>query len=145
MATATQTKEASSLLRISEAAAIGLHAAVLLAAYPDRFLTTREIARDLEVSDAHLSKVLQRLVQAGILEGVRGPGGGFCLAQAPYKTSLLEVYEAIDGPLSSGSCLLRTPICSRKKCIMGGLVGELNREVKRYLSQTRLSQLAERN
>ena len=132
----------SSALRISEAASLAMHAAGLMAAEPERRLSAREMAERLHVSEAHLAKVLQRLHKAGIVDSVRGRGGGFSLRRAPDKISLLSVYQAIEGKLSASKCLMGKPVCDGKRCIMGGLLGTVDTWFRAYLSGTKLSQLA---
>ncbi len=131
----------SRVLNISSAASLALHAVVLLADRPERVLPTREIASVLHASEFHLSKVLQRLSKSGLVSAVRGPRGGFMLGKAPEEITLLEVYEEIDGPLLASNCLLDTPICSGKRCILGGLLKTVNKEVRNYLARTKLSEL----
>lgn len=131
----------SGVIKISEAASLGLHAMVLLADEPGKPVSTRQIAGRLGVSEAHLSKVLQRLARAGLVVSVRGPGGGFTLAEKNGDTTLLEVYESIDGPLSDSTCLLGTPVCCGERCILGGLLEATNREVREYLESNTLSEL----
>lgn len=130
----------SNVLRISEAATLALHATVLLAASDQEPASTGEIAETLHASEAHLSKVLQRLTHAGLAKSVRGPKGGFVLAKPADAVSLLDVYEAIEGPLVETTCLLDPPICGGK-CILGGLLATVNKEVREHLSGTMLSQV----
>ncbi|MFH1730947.1 MAG: Rrf2 family transcriptional regulator [Planctomycetota bacterium] len=132
----------ASVLKVSDAASMGIHAAVLLAGQPERLVSNREIAAALKVSPAHLSKVLQRLSKAGIVRSARGPGGGFRLAKGWENLSLLKVYEAIEGRLNPENCLLHAPICGGKKCIFGGMLKRLNKEVRSYLANNRLADLA---
>ena len=132
----------SSALRISEAASLAMHAAGLMAVDPKKRFTAGEMAARLHVSEAHLAKVLQRLHKAGIVDSVRGRGGGFSLRRAPDKISLLSVYQAIEGKLSGSKCLMGKPVCDGKRCIMGGLLGTVDTWFRAYLSGTKLSQLA---
>lgn len=129
----------SQALRISEAASLALHSMVLLAAKPEGPLSTHEAAAELRVSEAHLSKVLQRLAKAGLVTSTRGPGGGFVLAKEPTEISLLEVYETIDGPLGAGECLLGDPTCRGEACLLGDLVRSVSEQMRSYLSGTRLA------
>lgn len=132
----------SNLLKISEAASMGLHAMVLLAVDPERLLNTKEAASLLDVSEAHLAKVLQRLARAGLVDSVRGPKGGFLLARQPSTITLLEVYEAIEGPIIARNCLFNTQLCDGEHCIFGNLLESVDSQVKEYLGRTKLSEVA---
>ena len=74
------------VLNISEAYSLALHSLALLASDNGRSLTTHQIASTLGASEAHLSKVMQRLTKAGFLNSSRGPGGGFALKKPPDKS-----------------------------------------------------------
>ena len=130
-------------VRISEAASLGMHAAVLLVANAGRPISTAAMASVMGVSQAHLSKVLQRLARLGLVTSVRGPRGGFVLSRRADQITLGQVYEAIEGPLSPVTCLLGRPICSGRQCILGGVVQKAGGEVGRYLDGTKLSELAD--
>ena len=131
----------SGILKISEAATLALHAGAYLASNSEGPAPTRRIASELNVSEAHLAKVLQRLSKEGLVRSTPGPKGGFNLAKPADEISLLEVYEAIEGPLGVGGCLLGEPVCKDGLCILGGLVTEVDQRVRDYLARTRLSQL----
>ena len=131
----------SSVLSISDAASLAMHAMVFLAARANRSASSREIALELNASGAHLSKVLQRLAKVGLLKSMRGPRGGFRLGRPPEQVPLLEVYESIEGPLQSRNCLLSRPVCVGDKCILGGLLETVNELVRGHLTETKLSQL----
>jgi len=130
-----------SAVRMSEAAALALHAVVLLASRPGQRLAAAEIASQLQVSEAHLAKVLQRLAKAGLVRSVRGPKGGFVLGKPEDQITLLDAYEAIEGRLSPSQCLLHVPTCGAEGCIFGALVGAVNATVRDYLANTRLDKL----
>jgi Rrf2 family protein len=132
-----------SILKISEAASLAIHAAVMMAKEPERRFHTHEIAETFSASEHHLSKVLQRLAKAGIVEGERGPAGGFMLMKSPEKITLLNIYQAIDGPIASGNCLLGKED-GQCCCIMGDMLGELHSVVFKYFNTTTLRDLAER-
>ena len=132
----------SRVVRISEAASLGMHTMTLLAAKPDRRFTTHQVAGLLPISEAHLAKVLQRLARAGLVESTRGPHGGFSLARSPEQITLLEVYEAIEGPLEETACLLGLEKCMGTRCIFGDLLTDVNRRIRKYLATKKLSQLA---
>jgi len=130
------------VLKISEAASLALHAMVYLAGRDGQPVSTRAIAETLSASEAHMSKVLQRLARTGLVRPIRGPKGGFVLGRPASRTSLLNVYEAIEGPLASSNCLFEASACRGKRCILGGLLPTVNRQVKDYLKRTTLAKLA---
>jgi Rrf2 family protein len=121
------------IVRTSEAAAIGLHGALLVAASPGERLSTSRVAAHLDISTHHCSKVLQRLPPADMLEAVRGPYGGFSLAKPAGEIELLEVYEAIDGPLQDTQCLFHRPHCRFGECVLGDMFAEVNRVIRSHL------------
>ncbi len=129
----------ASLFKISEAAALALHAAALMAGTPDRLLRTRNIAERLEASEAHLAKVLLVLQRAGIVRSVRGPAGGSKLARPAEKITLKQIYEAVEGPLKVAKCMFRKPVCGRRRCALGGFLESINRQVADKLRNTKLS------
>jgi len=131
----------SNVLKISDAASLGLHAMGLLATRPDTGFSTKQIARDLQVSEAHLSKVLQRLTKVGLAASTRGPRGGFALARSAESITLLDVYEAIEGPLVATRCLLGKRVCNGRQCILGDLLTTVDGQVRDYLATTRLADL----
>ena len=126
------------VLRISEAAVLGLHAAQLLAQCGEDMLTAQEIAGVLQCSSSHLVKVMQRLVRSGLAHSARGPHGGFRLAKPPAEISLLEVYEALEGRLPAAGCFFARQVCEGP-CMFGGLLEGINAQVLAYLTQTHLS------
>ncbi|MEA1997515.1 MAG: Rrf2 family transcriptional regulator [Gemmatimonadota bacterium] len=132
------------MIKLSEAASLALHTMVYLSANPGKQVSTREIAGDLKVSEAHLSKVLQRLCRSGLVNSVRGPKGGFTVITGYGEISLLEIYESIEGPLTDRSCLLASPVCNNGKCIFGSLLGDVSKQFRDYLSITKLTNLAGR-
>lgn len=130
------------LVKISEAAALALHVMVLMAGRRGKPISTAAAASRLSVSDAHLSKVLQRLSKAGLVDSIRGPRGGFVLGRSPGRITLLDVYETIEGRHGESGCLFDSPGCGAPRCILNGLLAKVNARLVAYLSGTRLSALA---
>ncbi|MGQ9474897.1 MAG: RrF2 family transcriptional regulator [Actinomycetota bacterium] len=125
-------------LRLSEAFILGLHAACYLAGLGGGRASTAEIARYLGVSEAHLAKVMQRLVRAGLLKSVRGPGGGFALTRQSSDISLLDIYESLEGPFSPTTCLLGRDACLGRSCVLSGLLKAVDERFESYLRETHL-------
>lgn len=127
------------LIRISEAASLGLHAAMLLARAEGDLVRTRDLGERIGASQAHLVKVLQSLARAGLVEAERGPHGGVRLARAGSEISLLQVYEAIEGPFASVECLLEKPVCDGRCCQVGRVLHRMNLELRAHLERTTLA------
>jgi Rrf2 family protein len=83
-------------MTISQTAEYALRAVLQLAASPTASLSTRQIARLARVPGGYLSKVLQTLAHAGLLESRPGRLGGFVLARPPTAISVLDVIDAVD-------------------------------------------------
>lgn len=116
---------------------------VLLATDAKRRYANPQIAERLGISGHHLAKVMQRLAKAGLVDSVSGPRGGFLLATAAQEIALLQIYEAIDGPLVEAGCFLGEPICSGRNCVLGEVLHSLHEQLRDYLSNTTLAELAE--
>lgn len=113
-----------------------VRAVLALATKPGEVVTTREIARSMDIPEAFLVKVVKALVKAGIVESVRGSRGGLKLAGRPEDLTLRHVLEAMEGPLVLNQCLLRPGACDRQprcpvhpvwKRAQGALLAELER------------------
>lgn len=129
----------SGFFKISEATVLALHAMIYISNHPDRMVSTKEIAEFHHASEAHLSKVMQRLVKAGFINSIRGPKGGFEVKKEPCKISFLELYELFEGPPDLKKCLLGTKVCAENECIFGNLLNDLNSIVMNYMENTTLN------
>ncbi len=130
------------IFKMSDAVAIGLHASMFLALEEDRGATARRIAQKFDISESHLVKVLQALNRAGLTRSTRGPGGGYRLSRPAAAIRLLDVVEAIEGPLTVQECMLNHPICKNRKCILGPLVRNINTRTIDYLREHNVKDLA---
>ena len=133
----------STMLRISEAASLAMHTMAFLAARGDEPASTKQVAEALGASAEHLAKVLQRLTKVGMVRSVRGRKGGFALGKRGAGLTLLEVYEAIEGPFVARTCLLRIPMCTGRECLLGRLVDTVNKQFVEALGGTSLARLAD--
>lgn len=94
-------------------------------------------------SATYLSKVVQALVEAGILASVRGPAGGYSLARRATAISLLDIVCALDG-IFDGRCPLTPngPCAWRGQCGNYPALLELQNDFSRLLSRITIQQLA---
>jgi Rrf2 family protein len=75
---------------------------------------TSEIARKQHIPPSFLAKIVSQLSVAGVVQTSRGARGGVSLARPSKEISLLEVVEAIDGPIALNECVL-----DPKSCVFG--------------------------
>jgi Rrf2 family protein len=131
----------TSIVHISDAASLGMHSMVLIAS-EQRKISVAAIAGRLGVSEFHLSKVLQRLAKSGLVKSSRGPRGGFTLSKNRGSVTLLDVYEAIEGPMDGSTCLLDERSCNKQGCILGDTLHSMPALFKTHLGKTRIADLA---
>ncbi len=87
-------------MKLTCASTYALHAVAYLAGQKDSRLTASHvIANKRGISERFLLKVLKPLVAARVLISVKGPHGGYRLAKPASEISILDVIEAIDGPI----------------------------------------------
>lgn len=79
---------------------------------PDRRAATSQIAEDQQIPPSFLAKIVSQLSVAGLLQTSRGARGGVSLARTPDEISLLEVVEAIDGPILLNECVSQSGVCT---------------------------------
>ena len=92
---------------ISQTAEYALRAVVVLGSQPDRPMTTQEIARVSRVPGGYLSKVLQSLGRAGLVEARRGLRGGYVLSKPLDQLTVYDVVNAVDPLKRIHHCPLR--------------------------------------
>lgn len=82
-----------------------LHCCAILAGLPaGRYLSTKALAEFHGVPKEYLSKALQHLSQAGLVDTTLGPSGGYRLARPPAELTFLDIVEAVEGPSRTFVC-----------------------------------------
>jgi Rrf2 family protein len=129
-------------MKLSRASGYALHAVAHMAAVGDgRLLTSRHIAQARGLPANFILKLLHPLVSAQILRSVKGPNGGYQLARPASKITVLEVVEAVDGPLRGQTDLVgegADALNSQLEAIWGDVLDH----VRRHLGKVRISELA---
>lgn len=93
--------------------------AVLTARWPDGRVTSAELADEGNIPSHYVSKVMRRLVLAGLVDAQRGHHGGFVLARAPGTITFLAVLEAVDFQAESDECAFGLGRCNpRAPCAL---------------------------
>jgi len=129
------------ILAITEAA---IRTMVYLAsAAPGRKVPRREICREQQIRPAWLIKSVRPLIERGLVSAARGVGGGFELAKPAESITLLEIVEAVQGPILFNQCLLEPGACDRDAfCPVHPVWREIRESTERILSLWNLRDLA---
>ena len=125
-----------------------LHCCAILAGLgPDRHLPTRDLAELHGVPKEYLSKALQALSQAGIVDGTLGPSGGYRLARGSAETRVSEIILAVDEPIKATRCTEMGAtgcLADRSKCLTHDLWEELGNQIHMFLASVTLADVLER-
>ncbi|HAZ21359.1 MAG TPA: hypothetical protein DHD79_11465 [Firmicutes bacterium] len=123
---------------------LALHGMAYIANNNNRTLSIKEIASGIEASEAHLAKVMQRLVREGLAHSERGPKGGFTLTRQPEKITLLHIYQAFDNNMEKTDCPMARNKCPFEHCLFGGILGELEGRLDDFLGSQTLASFVNR-
>jgi Rrf2 family protein len=88
-------------MKLTRASNYALQALVSMATQKEenQVVASHLTARAQDIPERFLLKILKPLVSAGVLDSLKGPNGGYRLAKPANKITLLEVVEAVDGPI----------------------------------------------
>jgi Rrf2 family nitric oxide-sensitive transcriptional repressor len=111
-----------------------------------RLATIPEIANAYGISENHLMKVVHQLARAGIVESVRGKGGGIRLARAPEEIRVGEIVRASEGNAPIVECLSGDPQACRitSSCRLKGILANAFEALYDSLDDHTLADLVER-
>jgi len=131
-------------MQLTRAADYAIRVMVHLAGLPPETRASRaELAEAAECPEQFLSKVLQSLTRAGLVLSHRGNTGGFELPNIHRAASLLEVVEAIEGPIRLNICLNSERSCARQEwCPAHDVWVDAQAAVARVLRDATISNLA---
>jgi len=119
----------------------------LAQAPPGTLLQTREIARRQEIPEKYLPTIVRTLARAGLLRTLKGSQGGVSLARSPEDINLLDVVEAVEGPVLLNRCLIRPGECSNndgeKPCLLHHFWQKMVKEIEKEMRSINFRELAE--
>ncbi len=128
-------------MQLTRAASYAIHALVHMANQAgDQPLASHRTARERGLPEQFLLRSLKLLVSRGILKSIKGPHGGYRLAKAPKDITLLEIVEAVDGPIQAQGDfqgLKDNRLGKRLRAVWD----QANEEVRRQFRKVRLSNL----
>jgi len=117
---------------------------VYLATRPgDQVCLLSDIAAAVDVPQTFLAKIFQQFSKIGLVRSYRGTGGGFVLGRTPDRISLLEVVEAVEGPIVPNRCVTGEGECNRSKnCNVHPVWVNVQSQVRDILAKVTLQELA---
>ena len=107
----------------------------------ERPVTLSAISERQNISLSYLEQLFAKLRRHGIVESVRGPGGGYCLARDAAQISVADVIIAVDEALDATQCGGRENCKSEHRCMTHDLWSTLNRKMLDYLASVNLAEL----
>jgi FeS assembly SUF system regulator len=99
------------MLRVTKLTDYATVVLTVLAARQGQVLSAAELAEQSGLEQPTVSKLLKPLAQAGLVEGLRGVHGGYRLAREACRISLIEIVEAMEGPLAMTECSQHQSTC----------------------------------
>jgi len=100
------------------------------------------IAQARGISDRFLLKVLKPLVSAQILISLKGPSGGYRLARQASEISMLDVLEAVDGPVRGNAPAGKNEKDSALSRRLQEICNQAAEQMRKHLSKVKISELA---
>ena len=117
---------------------------VYLAGRPtDKVCLLSDIAAAVDVPPTFLAKIFQQFSKIGLVKSFRGTGGGFMLGRPAENITLLEVVEAVEGPIIPNRCVTKPSDCDRSShCLVHPVWNRVQGEVRNVLEGVTLKELA---
>ena len=104
-------------------------------------VTLAGVAERQHISLSYLEQLFGKLRRRGLVESVRGPGGGYSLAREASKLSIAEIILAVDEPIDATLCRGEENCQDDKRCMTHDLWNGLNKHIYAYLSDISLAEL----
>lgn len=132
-------------MQITRQADYAVRAVLHLARSGDQRTATSTIAEEQHIPPSFLAKIISQLSIAGLLHTSRGARGGVTLARTPKEITLLEVIEAIDGPIQLNECVGETGLCAfDESCPLRPVWCDAQEELVRRLKGTNFADMVAR-
>jgi Rrf2 family protein len=131
-------------MRISTKGRYSLEALLYLALLPKGdYTSTRSISENTGISDGYLEQLFSPLRKAGIVQGIRGPLGGYLPGRDMDKITVGEILRAVEGPLEPVNCVKSEPCPLSADCISKHTWAELYQEINECVDAISLEDLVE--
>ncbi len=104
-------------------------------------VTLAAVSERQKISLSYLEQLFGKLRRHGLVESVRGPGGGYNLAHSPDSVSVADVILAVDEPIDATQCGGRENCFDDRRCMTHELWAGLNEHIFGYLRSVTLAEL----
>ena len=105
-------------------------------------VTLAAISERQHISLSYLEQLFGKLRRAKLVNSVRGPGGGYCLAKPTAAISVAENIAAVDEPIDATQCGGKENCLDDRRCVTHDLWATLNEKMNDYLSSVSLADVA---
>lgn len=112
----------------------------------ERAVPLQEVARRQEISLSYLEQLFAKMRRAGLVSGVRGPGGGYRLSREAGLVTVAEIIEAVNEPIKATRCdatSAKSCIGKTGRCIAHGLWQEMGDRIQVFLASVSLADVLE--
>ncbi len=106
-----------------------------------KIILSQTISREYDIPLEYLLKILQQMVRAGILRSKRGPRGGFSMAANANKITMLQIIEAVDGPVGGQNTMFEANAKGRYTNKVEKVYARAISQAKSVFEKTKLSEL----
>lgn len=111
--------------------------------YDNSPVTLSDISQRQKISLSYLEQLFAKLRQSELVDSVRGPGGGYCLAKTLDEVSVADIILAVDEPIDATQCGGKENCHNDTKCMTHDLWAELNQLIFDYLGGVTLKNLVD--
>ena len=133
-------------MKLSTRTRYGIRAMLELAENRSKMpLQIKTIAQRQDISIKYLEQLMALLKSAGFIRSVRGSKGGYVLAKSADQIKLNDVFNCLEGPVTTAECVENKSYCGRAAdCVARGLWAEVQEAIVNVLQSITLQDLADR-
>ena len=133
-------------MKLSRTACYAIRAVTYIAHQGDENpIVGHEAAKELQLSGSFLLRILVAMSRAGLLRSIKGPNGGYRLAKAANEITLLDILEAVDGPIRGQASFARDETDGNLNKRLDQICNLAADQVRKQLQKVKISELASKD
>ena len=109
----------------------------------DEHVSLKSIASNQEISVAYLEQIFSKLKAGGLVNGTRGPNGGYRLSRPAEAISIFEIIDAVDEPIDVTRCHGKKDCQDGEVCLTHELWTDLSNQISSFLNQLKLGEIVQ--